>query len=688
MKRYLILLLAVLLLASPTPARAQEYTAPPVEISKEKVRLDGKIYYSHVVQEKQTLYSICKAYGVTLEDVFRSNPSLNLEKEGLKKDQIILIPIPEEEKAPEQSNTKVKRKLKVDDPEAEAAAKKAAQEKAARAAEEKAAKAEERAARAAEEKAKAEERAAAAAQAAEERAAKAAEEKAAKAAAQEKAAEEKAAKAAAQEKAVEEKAAAQAAADPGEVLTGDEDYTYHRVKWFEDMSSIAAKYGVSPASIRGINGLASDKLVSRQLLKIPKHPADWEKADPMAGLPAGVTVPARDAGTEDTPVEKAEEATGDAQEEDAAEDTAAEEAPAEEDPFLFEDIFAPAKHKDVQAALLVPVGKSGKTNTLMLDFYCGALMAARDLGRQGVNVVLNAYDYASGKMPLSAEEFENTDFVIGPVDNADILETLRQSDGASWIVSPLDQKGAALADTLAQVIQAPSGTADQIADLVDWLQHDYEEGDKVVLLMQKGGEDASFAQAVAERMRDSGLTYTTLEFTRQESGSILSTMGNLVNSYGTGRFILASETESFAIEVVRNLFLLSHRNAKVALYATSKIRTFDAIEVDQLHDVNLHADVSYFVDYRNGNVHDFIQGYRALFNTEPSQFAFQGYDIMKSLSLLKGKYGKKWIRTLDKVTVKGLQADYKYVRRPDGGFVNTATRRVIYTPDRRIVSAD
>ncbi len=671
MKRYLTLLLAVLLLASPTPSGAQEYTAPPVEISKEKVRLDGKVYYSHIVQEKQTLYSICKAYGVTLEDVFRSNPALNLEKDGLKKDQVILIPIPEEEKAPAQSNTKVKRKLKVEDPEAEAAARKAAQEKAAQAAKA----AEEKAARAAEEKAaKAEERAAAAAKAAEERAAKAAEEKAARAAAQEKAAQEKAA----QEKAAQEKAA-QAAADPDEVLTGNEDYIYHRVKWFEDMSSIAAKYGVSPASIRGINGLSSDKLVSRQLLKIPKRPADWEKADPMAGRPAGVTEPAEAAGTEEIPVEKEDEDT---------EAPAEEEKPAEEDPFLFEDIFALAKHKDVQAALLVPVGKAGKTNTLMLDFYCGALMAARDLGRQGVNVVLNAYDYASGKTPLGAEDFEKTDFVIGPVENADILETLHRSDGASWIVSPLDQKGAALADTLAQVIQAPSGTADQIADLVDWLQQDYEEGDKVVLLMQKGGEDATFAQAVAERMRDSGLTYTTLEFTRQESGSILGTMGNLVNSYGTGRFILASENESFAIEVVRNLFLLSHRNAKVALYATSKIRTFNAIEVEQLHDVNLHADVSYFVDYRNGNVQDFIQGYRALFNTEPSQFAFQGYDIMKSLSLLKGKYGKKWIRTLDKVTVKGLQADFKYVRRPDGGFVNTATRRVIYTPDRRIVPAD
>ena len=71
---------------------AQEYVAPQVVISKEKVRSGGKIYYSHVVLERQTIYSISKAYGVTMEEIYDANPALKLETEGLKKDQILLIP--------------------------------------------------------------------------------------------------------------------------------------------------------------------------------------------------------------------------------------------------------------------------------------------------------------------------------------------------------------------------------------------------------------------------------------------------------------------------------------------------------------------------------------------------------------------------------------------------------------------
>ncbi len=75
---------------------AQDYQAPPVTISKERVRSGGKIYYAHVVLERQTLYSISKAYGVTVEEIYEANPYLSLEKDGLKKDQIILIPYKEE----------------------------------------------------------------------------------------------------------------------------------------------------------------------------------------------------------------------------------------------------------------------------------------------------------------------------------------------------------------------------------------------------------------------------------------------------------------------------------------------------------------------------------------------------------------------------------------------------------------
>ena len=68
----------------PNGLKAQEYTQTPVTVSKEKVKSsDGKVYYSHVVQERQTLFSISRAYGVTVDDIYAANPEV--KKNGLKK---------------------------------------------------------------------------------------------------------------------------------------------------------------------------------------------------------------------------------------------------------------------------------------------------------------------------------------------------------------------------------------------------------------------------------------------------------------------------------------------------------------------------------------------------------------------------------------------------------------------------
>ena len=45
----------LLLLAIHAGAAAQAYVSTPVEISKEKVRIGGKLCYSHIVLERQTL---------------------------------------------------------------------------------------------------------------------------------------------------------------------------------------------------------------------------------------------------------------------------------------------------------------------------------------------------------------------------------------------------------------------------------------------------------------------------------------------------------------------------------------------------------------------------------------------------------------------------------------------------------
>ncbi len=62
-----------------------------VEIVKstEKVNINGKIYYVHKVQPKQTIYSLCKAYDLGSEELIAANPSL---ADGLKAGAILYIP--------------------------------------------------------------------------------------------------------------------------------------------------------------------------------------------------------------------------------------------------------------------------------------------------------------------------------------------------------------------------------------------------------------------------------------------------------------------------------------------------------------------------------------------------------------------------------------------------------------------
>lgn len=45
----------------------------PVEVSTEKVVSGGRVYYMHEVQKNQTLYSIAKAYRVSVDDLSREN---------------------------------------------------------------------------------------------------------------------------------------------------------------------------------------------------------------------------------------------------------------------------------------------------------------------------------------------------------------------------------------------------------------------------------------------------------------------------------------------------------------------------------------------------------------------------------------------------------------------------------------
>ncbi len=551
---------------------AQEYSSPQVVVSSDKVRQDGKIFYSHVVQERQTLYSICKAYNVTQQEIFSANPKLNLESEGLKKDQIILIPVKEDVPAvPAADETK-----KMDEPESVT-----------------------------------------------------------------------------KEETVTE--------DDGKI----NEYSFYRVKWFDDLDAIAAKFKVSKKSIMNMNGLTSEKLKRRQMLKIPKYPEQWENVEIEVDKTESPDVPAEETEAEERP-------------------DSTEENKEESWKGIFDGLFNKEGGHKVGLSLLLPINTKGKANESILDFYSGALMAAKKLGESGIDLDMDVYDVASGAVPQSSEVYSDNSFTIGPVSSSDILKAVRASRGYGWIVSPLEPKAEALADTTANLIQAPAPASSQVRDMVDWIKSDTKDGDKVILITQKGVAATTYATSVINTLKASGLSYSTLSFSVLEGRDIIGKLTAMMSQHGTTRVMMASDSEAFALEVVRNLYMLTNKELSLAMYSTSRIRSFDTIDLEQLHAINLHVSLSYYVDYNSPEVKDFVMQYRALFNAEPTQFAFQGYDLTHYFSTLYSKFGSNWESGLGTFSHTGLQADFDLKKSRNGGYINNSVRRIIYKPDYSI----
>lgn len=540
---------------------AQGYISTPVTVSKEKVRVGGKVCYSHIVLERQTLFSIAKAYNVTVDDIYAFNPTL--KETGLKKNSIILIPSQE---AVAKMDASVQTASQT--PEATVAADSSSKDDDAKDTRRKKAKT-------------------------------------------------------------------------------------HTVKWYEDLDVIAEKYGVSAEAIMKANNLSGRKLSKRQKLTIPE-PGEY---------------PDNDVDNAVNDEEAAAEADGD---EVLQEDGANEEPDSGQ-----EWIFTPKN--EVKVTLILPMKTaSGNISRNNMDFYSGVLLAVKDMADTGVSTELNVYDSSDGSHPIVSEDIETSDIIIGPVSSGDLGRLLEAEAKTGMTVSPLDPRAEKLAYTNRNFIQAPTPHLVQYQDLVNWMKEDTMPEDKVLIISEKGARATESVTQMTQIADSSGLDFIPFSYSILEGRDITTPLTDLMTAEGTNRVLIASESEAFVNDVVRNLNILVYNKLNVVLYAPSRIRGFETIEVENLHNTSLHTSLGYLIDYDSQPVKNFLLKYRALYNTEPTQYAFQGYDIASYFISMCSRYGNDWTMKLTDEETQMLQSIFRFVQAEDGGYVNNGVRRLVY----------
>jgi hypothetical protein len=333
---------------------------------------------------------------------------------------------------------------------------------------------------------------------------------------------------------------------------------------------------------------------------------------------------------------------------------------------------------------MAATGSTSKVN--YMDFYCGVLFALYNSSNSGIETDIKVFDTANDAVPDSSF-FEGCDFVIGPVYNKEFKGIMNNVPSDLAVVSPLDHRTYSLAEEYPNLIQAPTHRLYQYRDLTQWLKDDMQEGDNIIYISETNARDTVAVREMSEVLAASGLTYEKFSYTILQGRSVSSSLLARMTKTGMNRVIIESESEAWVNDLVRNLSLLD-KKVKITLYSPSKIRSFESIDAESLYKNSLHVCLSYNINYDRPEVKSFLLKYRAIFHTEPTLFAFQGYDIATYFINIVNQYGYQWKDKLLEAKMSGLQATFDFQKQENNSVVNEGIRRIEYFPDGKVVDID
>lgn len=442
-----------------------------------------------------------------------------------------------------------------------------------------------------------------------------------------------------------------------------QDVVEHKVKWYEDAQTICNRNGISLEELLKANSLRYDTDVKPGMtLRIPRKVSAKATLLPREETPASGSEPATVSAAAVpavTPVVAPASVPGG---QASAADTA---------------LFQAVKTR-LKAGLVLPLKSAEGGSENYTDFYGGALLAIDEAAREhGIGTELQVIDLQ--EEPQAWDKLKKSDFIIGPVNSKDLGAALDALPAEVTVVSPLDPRCEPLTAQHANLIQAPTPVARQWVNSFEWMKKEFITSDKLFVLFEKGSKEEapdSWLNQMADSCGIPAIKYSYKILDGREVADELIEKCTMVPD-AVNRVIIASDDQAFVNDAVRNLRVLVHNGCKVVLYGTARIKSFDTIEVENLHSLSFRMSATYNVDYNQPAVQRFLLKYRALYNTEPTAFAFQGYDLMKYMLILKSGSPQDWENQAINKRIDLLQESF-LLSKQGQGWVNTATREVVY----------
>lgn len=335
----------------------------------------------------------------------------------------------------------------------------------------------------------------------------------------------------------------------------------------------------------------------------------------------------------------------------------------------------------ISAAVTDSLKPTAKTLSF-LSFYQGVLMAVDQLSKTGVNVKLYVYDTEKNSSNVESlvrkPEFLSLDLLIGPVypENQRMVSELSAKNRIP-MVSPLstDDK---YTKTNSWYFQVNPVRKLRIEATADYIRREFP---KETITFLEGGSGSSETRQIREYLSEGRGSATksdnlTIAYNIWAKGA-----AELESQLAADRpnILVMAEINEVNVSIAMNRLTLISKKYPIILIGIQEFTRMQSIETENLHSVNLRYLSTYFVNYNSPAVSTFVESFKGEFGTEPSLFAFQGYD-MTTFFLNALHKNENLSRSITISTDAGLlHTSYHFTKLSDfGGFTNDSFMVVAY----------
>jgi hypothetical protein len=193
----------------------------------------------------------------------------------------------------------------------------------------------------------------------------------------------------------------------------------------------------------------------------------------------------------------------------------------------------------------------------------------------------------------------------------------------------------------------------------------YDPGKTVIALISTRKPDDELLAAPLRHYFQQG---KGTQFTFEEYSSVFTMETKKLP--GKDYVILLTSTERpFVVATLDKLVKMKGAGARLSLFGHPNWLKQN-YNTDKLQALNTKITSSYMVDYKSPAVISFIKKYRNVYNFEPGEYSFKGFDTGLYFGRLLAEHGVSFLKYIPREKYRGLQNSFSFVKDEKLGYIN------------------